>query len=77
MIGSFSRSLGFCIGINEYGCGFQSSRRRSLMRALAEGGNVAAALQTYDGLSSLLREELGVSPSPPTQELHAQLLKMT
>jgi len=56
---------------------FRESGYRILMRALAEGGNVAAALQTYDGLSSLLREELGVSPSPPTQELHALLLKMT
>ena len=56
---------------------FRESGYRILMQALAEGGNVAAALQTYDKLSGLLREELGVSPSPPTQELHAQLLAAT
>jgi len=56
---------------------FRESGYRILMRALSEGGNVAAALRTYDRLSGLLRDELGVSPSPPTQELHAELLRMT
>ena len=56
---------------------FRESGYRILMQALAEGGNIAAALQTFDTLSALLRDELGVSPSPPTQELHAELLRMT
>jgi DNA-binding SARP family transcriptional activator len=44
------------------------------MRALAAEGNVAEALQEYDRLRVLLRDELGVPPSPPTQELHRVLL---
>jgi DNA-binding SARP family transcriptional activator len=46
-----------------------------LIRALAARGDAAAALAAYDQLRQLLREELGVSPSPATQELHARLLR--
>jgi SARP family transcriptional regulator, regulator of embCAB operon len=46
-----------------------------LMRALAARGDAAAALAAYDQLRQLLREELGVSPSPATQALHARLLR--
>ena len=45
-----------------------------LMRALAARGDTAAALAAYDQLRQLLREELGVSPSPATQTMHARLL---
>ncbi len=46
-----------------------------LMRALAARGDAAAALAAHDQLRKLLREELGVSPSPATQTLHTQLLR--
>lgn len=54
---------------------FRESGYRLLMAALAEHGNVAEALRVYDNLLRLLREELGVVPSPPTRELHARLLR--
>jgi DNA-binding SARP family transcriptional activator len=38
-------------------------------------GNRAEALQVYDELRSLLREELGAAPSPATQDQHRTLLK--
>ncbi|HEX2309009.1 MAG TPA: BTAD domain-containing putative transcriptional regulator [Jatrophihabitantaceae bacterium] len=46
-----------------------------LMRALAARGDPAAALTAYDQLRQLLREELGASPCPATQALHARLLR--
>jgi DNA-binding SARP family transcriptional activator len=46
-----------------------------LMRALAARGDAAAALAAYEKLRQLLREELGVSPCPATQALHARLLR--
>ena len=48
---------------------------RLLMRALAARGDAADALAAYDRLRQLLREELGVSPCPATQALHARLLR--
>jgi len=48
---------------------------RLLMRALTARGDPAAALAAYDQLRQLLREELGVSPCPATQALHARLLR--
>jgi SARP family transcriptional regulator, regulator of embCAB operon len=48
---------------------------RLLMRALAARGDAADALTAYDRLRHLLRESLGVSPSPATQALHARLLR--
>ncbi len=53
---------------------FRESGYRLLMAALAERGNVAEALRVYDNLLVLLRDELGVAPSPPIRELHARLL---
>ncbi len=35
----------------------------------------AEAMQVYDGLRHLLRDELGMSPSAVTQELHKRLLR--
>lgn len=48
---------------------------RLLMRALAARSDAAAALAVYGQLCQLLREELGVSPCPATQELHVRLLR--
>ena len=52
---------------------FRESGYRLLMRGLAAQGNQAEALRIYDGLRMTLRDQLGVSPSPATQELFAQL----
>jgi DNA-binding SARP family transcriptional activator len=46
-----------------------------LIRAVAARGNVAAALAAYEQLRQLLRDELGVSPCPAMQALHARLLR--
>jgi DNA-binding SARP family transcriptional activator len=56
---------------------FRESGYRILMEALAAQGNVAEALLTYDRLAGILREELGVDPSPATRELHRALLELT
>ena len=53
---------------------FRETAHRLLMRTLVAQGNTAEALQTYAALRLSLRDELGVSPSPETQELHAALL---
>lgn len=45
-----------------------------LMRILVAWGNIAEALTAYEQLRALLRDELGVSPSRPLQQLYAQLL---
>jgi len=45
-----------------------------LMRALAREGNTAEALSVYAALRVLLRDELGVSPSPKTQAVYDELL---
>lgn len=53
---------------------FRESGYRYLMEALAESGNAAEALNVYESLRTLLREELGATPSPATQDLHRALL---
>ena len=53
---------------------FRESGWRILMQALAAEGNTAEALYAYDRLRVLLREELGVAPSTPTQAVHKALL---
>ena len=45
-----------------------------LMQALARQGNVAEGLAVYADLCRTLRDELGVSPSATTQQVHDQLL---
>jgi DNA-binding SARP family transcriptional activator len=47
------------------------------MRALAAEDNLAEALNVYSQLSDCLRDQLGVSPSPATRELHERLLAAT
>jgi DNA-binding SARP family transcriptional activator len=44
------------------------------MRALAAAGNTAEALLAFDSLCHLLRDDLGVSPSPDLRALHQELL---
>ena len=44
------------------------------METLAARGNSAEALLVYEALRRRLREELGVAPSEPTQDLHRRLL---
>jgi SARP family transcriptional regulator, regulator of embCAB operon len=46
-----------------------------LMEALERRGNVAEALRAYERLRVLLREELGVAPSPAVQAVHRRLLR--
>jgi len=55
----------------------RESGYRYLMQALAAQENVAEALCVYGQLSECLRDQLGVSPSPATRELHARLLAAT
>ena len=44
------------------------------MQALACQGNIAEALSVYASLRGVLRDELGVSPSPKIQALYDDLL---
>ena len=53
---------------------FRESAHLLLMRALAATGNAAEALVAYEQLRTMLREELGVDPSPAVQEAYARLL---
>jgi DNA-binding SARP family transcriptional activator len=53
---------------------YRESGYRLLMETLASSGNDAAAIQVYDELRQLLREQLGMNPSPATQLLHKRLL---
>ena len=46
-----------------------------LMRALALEGNVAEALTVYGDLRRVLRAELGVSPSTPSQAVYESVLR--
>jgi SARP family transcriptional regulator, regulator of embCAB operon len=55
----------------------RESGYRYLMRALAAQDNLAEALGVYALLSECLRDQLGVSPSPATRELHERLLAAT
>jgi SARP family transcriptional regulator, regulator of embCAB operon len=53
---------------------YRETGYRILMEALERRGNVAEALLAYDRLRVLLREELGVAPSPAVQGVHRRLL---
>ncbi|WP_028275183.1 BTAD domain-containing putative transcriptional regulator [Arthrobacter sp. I3] len=55
----------------------RESGHRYLMQAHAAQGNLAEALTVYGLLSDLLRDQLGVSPSPRTRALYHQLLEQT
>jgi DNA-binding SARP family transcriptional activator len=53
---------------------YRETGHRILMEALERRGNVAEALLAYDRLRVLLRDELGVGPSPAVQSVHRRLL---
>jgi DNA-binding SARP family transcriptional activator len=53
---------------------FRESGHALLMRAHAARGNHAEALQTFERVRVLLREELGSTPSPELRALHEQVL---
>ena len=53
---------------------FRETGHRILIEALERRGNVAEALLAYDRLRVLLRDELGVAPSPALQSVHRRLL---
>ena len=56
---------------------YRESGYRILMEALAQRGNIAEALLVYDRLRVLVREELGIAPSPAVQRVHRRLLGET
>jgi DNA-binding SARP family transcriptional activator len=55
----------------------RESGYRYLMEAHAAQDNLGEALDVYGQLSDCLRDQLGVSPSPATRELHERLLAAT
>jgi DNA-binding SARP family transcriptional activator len=58
------------IGLSPY----RESSYAVLMETLERQGNIAEALRVYERLRGLLREELGVTPSPAVQRLHERLV---
>jgi DNA-binding SARP family transcriptional activator len=54
---------------------YRESGHRILMEALERRGNLAEALRAYERLRVLLRDELGVAPSPTVQAVHRRLLE--
>lgn len=56
---------------------FRETGHVILMEALEQRGNVAEALRAYDNLRVMLREELGVAPSPTVQAVYRRLLSQT
>jgi DNA-binding SARP family transcriptional activator len=48
-----------------------------LLEALERRGNVAEALLAYERLRFLLRDELGIAPSPTLQAVHRRLLRLS
>jgi SARP family transcriptional regulator, regulator of embCAB operon len=53
---------------------YRETGYRLLMEALERRGNVAEALRVYERLRVLLRDELGIAPSPTLQAIHRRLL---
>lgn len=53
------------------------SAHRQVMSLHLQAGDRATALMAYERCREVLSEELGVSPSPLTQALHLQILRMT
>ena len=56
---------------------FRETGHLILMEALERRGNVAEALRVYDQLRILLRDELGIAPSPAVQSVYRRLLGET
>ncbi len=55
---------------------FRETSYQLLMRAHAAAGNRAEALRAYEACRRLIADELGVSPSPETQAVYLQVLRM-
>jgi DNA-binding SARP family transcriptional activator len=53
---------------------YREAGYEALMQALERQGNIAEALRVYERLRGLLRDELGVAPSPAVQRIHQRLL---
>jgi DNA-binding SARP family transcriptional activator len=53
---------------------YRETGHRILIEALERRGNVAEALRAYERLRTLLRDELGIAPSPTLQAVHRRLL---
>ena len=53
---------------------YRETGHRILMEALERRGNVAEAMRVYDRLRVLLRDELGIAPSPAVQSVYRRLL---
>jgi DNA-binding SARP family transcriptional activator len=56
---------------------YRETGHRILMEALERRGNIAEALRAYERLRVLLREELGIAPSPALQAIHRRLLLLS
>jgi SARP family transcriptional regulator, regulator of embCAB operon len=56
---------------------YRETGHRILIEALDRRGNVAEALRAYERLRVLLRDELGIAPSPSLQAVHRRLLQST
>jgi SARP family transcriptional regulator, regulator of embCAB operon len=56
---------------------YRESGHRILMEALERRGNLAEALRAYERLRALLRDQLGVAPSPTLQAVHRRLLLLS
>jgi SARP family transcriptional regulator, regulator of embCAB operon len=56
---------------------YRESGYRILMEALERHGNSAEALLVYDRLRVLLRDELGIAPSPAVRSVYRRLLGTT
>jgi SARP family transcriptional regulator, regulator of embCAB operon len=56
---------------------FRETGHLILMEALERSGNAAEALRAYDRLRVMLRDELGVAPSPAVQNVYQRLLSET
>jgi DNA-binding SARP family transcriptional activator len=56
---------------------YRETGHRLLIESLERRGNLAEALRAYERLRVLLRDELGIAPSPDLQDLHRRLLRRT
>ncbi len=54
---------------------FREASHRALIAAHQAAGDAAEAARAYDACRRLLRDELGVDPSPETERLHRQVLR--
>jgi DNA-binding SARP family transcriptional activator len=54
---------------------FRETGYQQLMRMHAAAGNRAEALRVFANCHELLREELGVSPSPRTEAVFLEILR--